>query len=374
MADVEFTEPVVVTRVDFEYLENQASRSGGVAVTGATGGYGLIRGGQQQTRDTDWGKDCEDCPKGGSITFTAIDGMPFGNASWGVDNIIVYGCTKTNSKHNHRGKKGWSHDHHTMRNAECPSGYHDEDADGVCELCLIARECGPGRLFNGTMCSTSKDNTCTACTKPIHAKYGKVDGSLTHGSCEFVCTDSYTGSHCNVSNACTETSAVLGDAHGDGWNGAEAHIDALTGPDQWTFVAHAQFIEGEGTATATPTNIMKAIKPIGCLKDGCYSFHFEDVGAFPSEVMIFGSTGMTDASDVILTINQLHSTEQKFWFIVINGNASGANTTMCDPTVGFNGNDPMPFVQLGAEPTLAPGVTYAGNQKLGELASNYELH
>jgi hypothetical protein len=74
----DFSTPVIVTRVDWLYLQDEGSRSGGVTVTGASGGYGLIKSGAQQHRIADWGDDCLDCPKGGSIRFKATDGNLFG--------------------------------------------------------------------------------------------------------------------------------------------------------------------------------------------------------------------------------------------------------------------------------------------------------
>jgi hypothetical protein len=59
----DFTSPVIVTKVDWTYTISNNSRSGGVAVTGSSGGYGLIGSGAVQNRVADWGDDCVDCPK-----------------------------------------------------------------------------------------------------------------------------------------------------------------------------------------------------------------------------------------------------------------------------------------------------------------------
>ena len=67
-----------------------------------------------------------DCPKGGSVKFKAVDGKPWGNGDWGVESIKLFGCTKSDSKHNGGGLNGWSHDLHNMRNMNCPARYQDE--------------------------------------------------------------------------------------------------------------------------------------------------------------------------------------------------------------------------------------------------------
>ena len=56
---------------------------------------------------------------------------------------------------------------------------------------------------------------------------------------------------------------VLGDAHGDGWNGAEAHIDAYTGFDQWTFVTTATWLDGAETHQDNANDEVKSVKSIG---------------------------------------------------------------------------------------------------------------
>jgi hypothetical protein len=214
-----------------------------------------------------------------------------------------------------------------------------------------------------------------------------------------VCTDGYTNgasAWCEVSNVCSETDVVLADGQGDGWNGATAHIDAYTGYDQWTFVSTTSLVAGEGTSVlaADQTSVVKQAKDVGCLKDGCYAFHFTNIGVFPAEgtqillppschprrlrlltrglavvVMILGSNGMTDSKNVILGNDNLKNTNQKFWFKVQNGDASGANETICDPASSEFG---IPFVQLGDEATLAPGM--ARDHDHGELHSDYERH
>ena len=164
-------------------------------------------------------------------------------------------------------------DLHQKRNNKCPAKYFTNE-DGICALCKTARDCGPGAKFTGGLCDTTHDNTCTACSeldsgKPAHAKYGTQTGALTSGTCEFVCTDGYTGDMCQYSNVCAETTLVLADGHGDGWNGAEAHIDALTGSSQWTHVTTTSMV-GSGTSVATENqnSMIKATKSVGCLKDG----------------------------------------------------------------------------------------------------------
>jgi hypothetical protein len=272
----DFTAPVIVTKVQWKYLDDKATRSGGVAVTGSVGGYGTIKSGELQSRTADWGVHCEDCPKGGSIQFKAIDGNTFGDKAWGVEDIEVFGCLKDDSQHTHVGHaSGWNHDNHNMRNGSCPTNYQDEDGDGICALCTTARDCGEGATFDGSLCSTFTDNTCTPCSKPMHAKYGTESGTLTSGTCSFVCTDGFTGDNCEHSNVCNETTVVLGDRHGDGWNGANAHVDALTGANQWTYVAAAVWggvISGTGTGnrleSTLQTSITKAELDLGCLKDG----------------------------------------------------------------------------------------------------------
>ena len=66
-------------------------------MTGASGGYGKIGSGADD-RIADWGQDCVDCPKGGSIKFKAFDGDPWGAGNWGAQAVAVYGCTKSNAK------------------------------------------------------------------------------------------------------------------------------------------------------------------------------------------------------------------------------------------------------------------------------------
>ena len=175
-----------------------------------------------------------------------------------------------------------------MRNSNCPTGYQDEDADGICETCKTAGDCGPGFTFDGSLCTTSMDNTCTACTKPDQAKYGNKAGTASSGTCDFVCTDGYTGDLCQTSNVCTSTSVVLGDAHGDGWNGAEAHIDAYTSDNEWTHVPTANLIYGASTHRDNANTATRSSKDIGCLKDGCYSIAFTNIGSFPLEGQLAG--------------------------------------------------------------------------------------
>jgi len=88
-----------------------------------------------------------------------------------------------------------------------------------------------------------------------------------------------------ISNICSNTSAILGDAHGDGWNGATAHIDAYTGYNQFTFVPGTLSVAGLVTdvPAGEQTTVIKAEHNLGCLKDGCYTLKFEDIGAFPAE-------------------------------------------------------------------------------------------
>jgi hypothetical protein len=71
-----------------------STRSGGVSVTGASGGYATIGSGAEVDRVWDGGQDCINCPKGGSIKFKAIDGNPWGNGAWGAKDVNVFGCTK----------------------------------------------------------------------------------------------------------------------------------------------------------------------------------------------------------------------------------------------------------------------------------------
>jgi hypothetical protein len=89
------------------------------------------------------------------------------------------------------------------------------------------------------------------------------------------CTDGMTGLDCDISNVCHETNIVLGDSHGDGWNGASAHIDAYTGLNQWRHVPNdeATWIEGQGTALPDTSVTQKALFNLGCVKDGCYAVH-----------------------------------------------------------------------------------------------------
>jgi len=210
----DFTEPVVVTKVHWTWSPlstggEMSSRSGGVAVTGSNGGTGMVGSGAEQQRDVDWGNDCVDCPKGGAIKFSAIDGnLGDSPGSWSVQDIEVWGCTKSDSKH----IDGWDHGDSNMRNGVCPSGYQDEDGDLVCARCTTAGDCGPGSEFDDSHCSTAKDNTCTSCEKPERSKFGNRDGTLSSGSCSFVCTDGFTGDQCQFSNVCADTTVVLGDA------------------------------------------------------------------------------------------------------------------------------------------------------------------
>jgi hypothetical protein len=54
---------VIVTAVDWTYTHDEASRSGGVAVTGSSGGYETIKSGAVQIRNASWGRECVNCPK-----------------------------------------------------------------------------------------------------------------------------------------------------------------------------------------------------------------------------------------------------------------------------------------------------------------------
>ena len=159
------------------------------------------------------------------------------------------------------------------------------DVVGVKPLLPAATLCiGLGAaMFDGTLCSTSKDNTCTGCTKPQHAKYGNDAGTISSGTCAFVCTNGYSGDQCDISNICTNSTVVLGDAHGDGWNGATAHVDAYTSDNEWTYVTYANWIDGASTHQNNANTAITANKNLGCLKNGCYSIAFTDVGSFPAE-------------------------------------------------------------------------------------------
>jgi hypothetical protein len=342
-----------------------SSRSGGVSITGSSGGTGFLASGAEQYRTVDWGNDCVDCPKGTSIKFKAVDGKPWGDGTWGVDDITLHGCTKSDSKHNGGGLNGWSHDLHNMRNMECPANYQDQDGDGVCELCKTLRDCGPGLFFNGTLCSTTTDNTCTPCLKPVNSKFAIASGGISSGTCNFTCTNDMTGPICEVYNLCADTNLVLGDSHGDGWNGAEAHIDAYTGLNQMVHVPNpsATWLKGAGTALPGSSTTQKSVFNLGCIKDGCYAVHFHNIGSFPKEILIFGSDGMTDDENVILAGSALESTSQRFWFQVHSGHAMAATKAQCED------GTQIPFVQLGDTATLAPGVAVDFNH--GEAADKY---
>ena len=64
-----FVEPVIVTKVVWTYTHDKSSRSGGVEVTGSSGGQAFIESGEVQTRTADWGTQCEDCPKVGHLVI-----------------------------------------------------------------------------------------------------------------------------------------------------------------------------------------------------------------------------------------------------------------------------------------------------------------
>jgi hypothetical protein len=140
----------------------------------------------------------------------------------------------------------------------------------------------------------------------------------------------------------------MGDAHGDGWNQAESHVDAYTGRNQYTYVTEASWMDGSGTVLAGSTTVQQATHQLGCLKDGCYAMHFNNIGRFPAEVYILGSDG--NEHNQIVGLGNLTSTRDKFMFKVLAGSTSMASEAMCDE---------LPFVQLDGMATLAPGATHA---------------
>jgi hypothetical protein len=351
----DFSTPVIVTKIEWDWNAAAAGRSRAVSLTGSLGGQATVgydhNGAEQRKMTADYGADCLDCPKGGSIKFSAVDGDPFGKGNWGASNVRIWGCTKDGSKHNHfysggesePGVQSWSPALYNMNqtSGECPAGYQDADYDGSCQRCTTAADCGPGATFNGTKCSTHQDNTCTPCTKPFYSTFTKS------GVCTFICTSGYTGPQCDQSNVCSETKVVLGDGQGDGWNGASAHVSALTGPNQLTYFAEAAWADGTGTnvgnsAPATAEHVFT------CMKDGCYAVHFSDIGSAPEHVYILGSDG--NEHDTIVPMGNLTETRQKFMFKVSDGWA--LSTSYADCNLG-------PFVQLDELGTLAPGATHA---------------
>ena len=174
-----------------------------------------------------------------------------------------------------------------------------------------------------------------------------------------------TGFGCDISKVCHETNIVLGDSHGDGWNGAIAHIDAYTGVNQWRHVPNpsATWLTGQGTALADSSVTQKSLFSLGCVKDGCYSVHFQEIGSFPKEILVFGSDGMTDEENIILGYSALESKAQKFWFQVHSGHAMAATKAECED------GTQIPFVQLGDTATAAPGTAIDFNH--GERADKY---
>jgi hypothetical protein len=260
-----------------------------------------------------------------------------------VNNITVWGCTKQTSIHVGTLQTDW--DHVALKvDGACQAKYHDQDGDGVCELCRTAADCGPGMFWGGT-CTSGTDNSCTACAppKPAEAKYS------VSGTCEFTCLDDRTGARCEIRNPCADTELQLSDVHGDGWNGAIAHIDAYTGPAEWTFLGEP--LTGQGTSVNSPTDAQLHWHSIGCRKNGCYSVHFEGLGTFPKEVAIYANDGNS-----IVAKDALAGTDQKFLFQIQGGQTSAVTQAECDNIAS------MPYVQINAEPTLAPGTPVDHNR------------
>jgi hypothetical protein len=83
--------------------------------------------------------------------------------------------------------------------------------------------------------------------------------------------------------------------------------------------------------------------------------------------MVFGSDGMNVSADgksgfAIMPADTLKDTSQKFVFKVDQGSTFPSQLEDCA----------TPYVQLGDEATLAPGV--ARDHSHGELHSDYERH
>jgi hypothetical protein len=67
---------------------------------------------------------------------------------------------------------------------------------------------------------------------------------------------------------CAGATVDLGDSYGDGWNGAVAHIDSY-GATAWEHRTDVQLSMDDGNSALGV--------PLGCLPDGCYRMHFEEL-------------------------------------------------------------------------------------------------
>jgi len=134
---------------------------------------------------------------------------------------------------------------------------------------------------------------------------------------------------------CADATVDLGDSYGDGWNGAVAHIDSY-GATAWEHRTDVQLsmdhYDGHSALGV----------PLGCLPDGCYRMHFEDLGGYQGEVSIKGSDGST-----ILNENDLVA-DKMYFFTIINGTTSGTSQDCATQSFGV-----VPSTVCTAEPMMA---------------------
>jgi hypothetical protein len=134
---------------------------------------------------------------------------------------------------------------------------------------------------------------------------------------------------------CADATVDLGDSYGDGWNGAVAHIDSY-GATAWEHRTDVQlsmdYYDGHSALGV----------PLGCLPDGCYRMHFEDLGGYQGEVSIKGSDGST-----ILNENDLVA-DKMYFFTIISGTTSGTSQDCATQSFGV-----VPSTVCTAEPMMA---------------------
>ena len=111
----------------------------------------------------------------------------------------------------------------------------------------------------------------------------------------------------------------LGDSYGDGWNGAVAHIDSY-GATAWEHRTDVQLSMDDGNSALGV--------PLGCLPDGCYRMHFEELGSYQGEVSIKGSDGSTILNEFDLGADTM------YFFTIINGTTSGTSQDCATQSFG----------------------------------------
>jgi hypothetical protein len=132
---------------------------------------------------------------------------------------------------------------------DCAADHHDQDADGACFRCKVATDCAVGELFDGSVCSTGADATCTPCatTLPGGATY------TTAGSCDYTTlapTSSPTKAPTAAPSQATIASLV---AAGAGWVVKGADIDGEAASD-WSGQSVSMSADGLTVAVGATNN------------------------------------------------------------------------------------------------------------------------